>query len=379
MANLSSEPHPSLAAERRGRRVSRVDPASVRRVLVIRPRFVGDLCLMLPVLDHLRRHAPHVEIDLLAEQPYARLLEGDPRLRRVIAVPGKPSTKRSAALYGELARGGYDVTLDLFCNPRTALWTLASGARVRVGYRNKGWRSAIYNRHPVHDEISAVRFHLASIAALGWEVDGDAVPSLALAARETWVERERLRRRRIATPPEARWIGIHPGARWPTRQWDPARYAALAHRAAESDERNWALVFGGPGEVEMAERVASEADHPRVAAVTGLDLRELAALMSLCSACVGADSGPIHVSVATGTPTVGLFGRALPERFFPYPPDRGHRAVYEGVWCSPCPLDVCSHTSCMRSISVDRVWHALSEILTRTSPWPGSPPALVPA
>ncbi len=83
--------------------------------------------------------------------------------------------------------------------------------------------------------------------------------------------------------------------------------------------------------------------------------------------------------VAAGTPTVGLFGRALPERFFPYPAGLGHRAVYNGVWCSPCPLDVCSHTSCMRSISVDRVWHALSEILTRSAPWPAAAPALVTA
>jgi hypothetical protein len=53
--------------------------------------------------------------------------------------------------------------LDLFCNPRTAIWTAASGARWRVGYPNKRLRSAAYNVLVRPTEKSAVRFHLASL------------------------------------------------------------------------------------------------------------------------------------------------------------------------------------------------------------------------
>ena len=35
---------------------------------------------------------------------------------------------------------------------------------------------------------------------------------------------------------------------------------------------------------------------------------------------VANDSGPMHISAAMGTPTVGLFGPNLPERFGPYGP-----------------------------------------------------------
>ena len=346
MANLSSEPaHPV------------VPPASIRRALLVRPRFAGDLCLVLPVLEHLKRAAPHTRVDFLAERPYARLLEGDPRLGEVIAVPRKPSAGESARLFARLARGGYDLVLDLFCNPRTAVWTAATGARWRVGYRGKGWRSAVYNRHPVHEGKSAVRWHLASIAALGWEVDRDAVPVLPIRAEERAALRPRVG--------EGRVVAIHPGARWPTRQWDPSRYAEVARRASAHAR---VLVLGGPGEEELARRIASESG---ATAVTGLDLRELAALLASCDAFVGPDSGPVHIAVAVGTPTVGIFGRNEPERFFPYPASRGHRAVYSAVWCSPCNLDVCSHTSCLRAIGSDLVWNALSEILERRTPWPG--------
>jgi lipopolysaccharide heptosyltransferase II len=357
MANLSSEPTSS-----------RVDPASVRRALVIRPRFAGDLCIALPVLEHLARHAPGARVDFLAEEPYARLLVGDPRLAEVIAVPRKPPAAESARLFARLARGGYDLVLDLFCNPRTAVWTAATGARLRVGYRGKGWRSAVYNRHPVHEGKSAVRWHLASIAALGWPVDADAVPQLPMRADEIAAMRAR-----FGLDSDSRLVAIHPGARWPTRQWEPSRYAEVARRAAAEAR---VLVVGGPGEEDLARGIA-EASGAGVTAVTGLDLRELAALLACCDAFVGPDSGPVHIAVAVGTPTVGIFGRNEPERFFPYPASHGHRAVYSAVWCSPCHLDVCSHTSCLRAISPDFVWNALSEILERRAPWPAL--ALTPA
>lgn len=340
-----------------------VEPSSVRRALLIRPRFAGDLCLVLPVLEHVVRLAPGVRVDFLAEQPYAELLEGDPRLHQVLSVPRKPSAKESARVFGQLAGTGYDLVLDLFCNPRTAVWTAATGARERVGYRGKGWRSAVYNRHPVHEGKSAVRWHLASIAALGWPVDAEAVPSLPVRQKEIDVARARLR---LDMRQGTRLVAIHPGARWPTRQWDPARYAALARRAAGLAH---VLVIGGPGEEALATGIANDSG---ATPVTGLDLRELAALLATCDAFVGPDSGPLHVSVAVGTPTVGIFGRNEPERFFPYPAGHGHRTVYAGVWCSPCNLDVCSHTSCLRAIGPDMVWNALAEILERRTPWPGA-------
>ena len=361
MANLSRKPP-----------LPPIDPGAVRRALVIRPRFVGDLCLTLPVLDHLCRHAPQAEIDYLTEEPYAALLAGDPRLARVRAAARDASPAGAAALLGGLASGGYDLVLDLFCNPRTALWTAATRARVRVGYAGKGWRSSVYNRFPVHEGKSAVRFHLASIAALGWATDPAAVPDLRLGPAEVASARAGLARRGVAAPAGARLVALHPGARWPTRQWPPERYATVARRVVGRDGGVWALVCHGPGEEALARRIVELAGHPHCVAVGGLGLRELAALLAACAAFVGPDSGPLHVAVAAGTPAVGIFGRNEPERFFPYPAARGHRAAYAGVWCSPCHLDVCPHTSCLAAVTAEWVGSALEEILDRRSPWPAA-------
>ena len=120
-----------------------VDPGPVRRVLLIRPRYLGDVCLTLPALDAVRAACPAAQVAYLTERESAPLIEGDPRVDELIVVPRSPGPRENITLIRRLRRFAPDVAFDFFCNPRTALWTALSGARVRVGYPNKGWRTAL--------------------------------------------------------------------------------------------------------------------------------------------------------------------------------------------------------------------------------------------
>jgi heptosyltransferase-2/heptosyltransferase-3 len=337
-------------------------PEEIRKVLVIRPRFVGDVCLTLPVVAHLKRLAPQAELHYLVEEEAAPLLAGDPRLTRVWVASRHGSPLAGARLAGELRGVGFDLVLDLFCNPRTALWTAATGAPWRVGYPGKRMRSAAYNVPVRTDAVSAVAFHLASLEALGWPTREE-VPALALSAAEKSAAWNHLAERGI--PAGAELVGMHPGARFMTRRWQPEDFAALGRTLLAHRPRARLLVFGGPGEEELARSIAGAVGDPRVQPIVDTALRRFAALVSLCRAFVGGDSGPIHVAVAAGTPTVGIFGRNAPDTFFPYPESHGHRAIYARVWCSPCHLDVCDHLSCLRAISPEWVWEVLRTTLER--------------
>src|SRR2546426_5566584 len=152
-----------------------VDPGVVRRALLIRPRFLGDICLTLPALDAVRAACPAARVAYLTERESAPLIEGDPRVDELIVVSRSPGPRESLTLIRRLRRFAPDLAFDFFCNPRTALWTALSGARVRVGYPNKGWRSALYTHHARPRTLSAGRFHPAPLAAPGWAARG-AVP-----------------------------------------------------------------------------------------------------------------------------------------------------------------------------------------------------------
>lgn len=337
-----------------------VDPRGVRHVLIVRPRFLGDLCLTLPVVDAVRAACPEARLAYVVEPEGASLLEGDPRIAEVVTVPRSAGARDTWALIRRLRRFSPDVAIDLFCNPRTAIWTYASGAGVRVGYPFKGWRSALYTHLSRPRTLSATGFHLASVAALGWPAPAG-VPRLHLALAARAEADAALAELDVAA--DATLVGFHPGARWETRRWPPERFVALAAMMLEATPGGVALITGGAGEAELVRRIAGSLDPRRVRAIVGWPLPRFVALQSRCAAFVCGDTGPLHTSVASGAPTLGLISRNRPAMFFPYPESLGHRAHYARVECSPCHRDLCSDLRCLERLDVAGAWELLRGML----------------
>jgi ADP-heptose:LPS heptosyltransferase len=337
-----------------------VDPARVRRALLVRPRFLGDVCLTLPALDAVRTACPGARIAYLTERANAPLLEGDPRVDELVVVPRAPSPADTLSLVARLRGFAPDVAFDFFCNPRTALWTFLSGARVRVGYPNKGWRSALYTHHARPRTLSATGFHLASLTALGWPAAAR-TPRLAVSDHARAEARAALRAEGV--PDDALLVGFHPGARWPTRRWAPGRFVELAQRLLDARRDALALVTGGPEEAALVRQIAEAIGAGRARPIAGWPIGRFVALQSLCAAFVCGDTGPLHTAVAAGAPTLGLMSRNRPAMFFPYPESEGHRAHYARVECSPCHRDVCDDLRCLHRLTVDGAWALLQDML----------------
>jgi ADP-heptose:LPS heptosyltransferase len=344
----------------------------VKRILFVRPRFLGDVCLTLPAVDAALAACPGALAAYVTEAPLAPLLESDPRFSEVISVPARPSARETLGLVKKLRAFAPDVTFDFFCNPRSAVWTRASGARVRVGYPHKGWRSALYTHHARPRVLSSTAFHAASVAVLGWPLPARLPsPRLAIAASTRAEARDALRR--MDVPDDAVLVGFHPGARWPTRRWAPERFAELAQRVLDQDEKAFVLVTAGPGEGDAAEKAMAPLPPARARLIDSWPLVRFVALQSLCAAFVCGDTGPAHTAVASGAPTLGLISRNRPSMFFPYPEAEGHRAYTARVECSPCDRDMCADLRCLTRLTVDGAWERLEPMLAR-QPDPSAEP-----
>ena len=335
-----------------------MNPADVRRILFVRPRFLGDICLTLPALEAARAACPQAAIGYVLERGLAPLLAGDPRVERLFTVAGKPSAGETLALVRDIRAWRPDVVIDCFCNPRTAIWTIASGARTRVGYPNKGWRSALYTHHARPRTLSATGFHLASVAALGWPVPAEpSTPRLHVS--EALREEARAGLASLGVPADALLVGMHAGARWPTRRWSGDNFVALAQRLLESRGDAVVLFTAGPGEEAAARECAARLPAARAFVIEGWPIARFVALQSLCRAFVSGDTGPLHTAVASGAHTLGLMSRNRPAMFFPYPNREGHRAHYARVECSPCHRDECDDLRCLTRLTVDGAWELL--------------------
>ncbi|MFY0575310.1 glycosyltransferase family 9 protein [Cystobacter fuscus] len=100
----------------------------------------------------------------------------------------------------------------------------------------------------------------------------------------------------------------------------PSRAFAAGARALLASGRT-PIVTWGPGEEELARSVVAAAPGALLAPPTNID--ELAALMRDAGLTLCNNTGPMHLSVAVGAPTLGLFLHMDMARWgHPYPPHR---------------------------------------------------------
>ena len=126
---------------------------------------------------------------------------------------------------------------------------------------------------------------------------------------------------------------VHPGAAFTARRWPPERWSAVARAVVDAGSR--VVITGGPGEEDLAMRVARRAGLTGAAVHAGGDLAQLARLVVAAARVVCTDTGVAHLATALGTPSVVLFGPTSPRLWGP-PPDRPwHRVLWRGTTGDP--------------------------------------------
>lgn len=383
--------------------------AAPRRVVVIRPDHLGDVVLSGPTVARLRRGWPAAEIALLVG-PWgaeaARRLPGADRVAELdfpyfdrAARPGWRQPRRAAAArlapWRRLAAAAralraarYDVAVIARDDDRWgALLARAAGIPVVAGHATPRTRAVLTHRLPAAARPAHVAAAGVALAA-ALAGDGDAGrggggrraggPPGDRAARPTpasdplalcLTDADRAAAATLLAPlaGAAAPIALHAGAGSPIKRWPAARWAAALRAVTAEGEA--VVLTGGPGEAGLAADAAAELAAAGRAALDlsgRTDLGALAAVYARCRLVVGPDSGPLHLAVAVGTPTLHLFGPADAARFGPWGSPARHAVVASGLVCAPCgrldwpdPLD----HPCVRAIEAGRVAAALAQLV----------------
>jgi ADP-heptose:LPS heptosyltransferase len=328
------------------------------KILVVRNDRLGDVVLILPFLEALHQALPTAQIDVLVRRELADIFLHHPIVHRVLPDEGEPAS----ALAVKIRAGDYDAIIVINPTWRNGWAAWRSGTPFRVGQGNRAF-GLFFNRrvyfHRSRMERHEAEYHLLYLEGLG------IVPPPVLPQPRIVVDLEAGERVR-ALLRDAGWdgakplVGLHPGSGGSSRTWGLANYAALAQRLLDT---GCALVVtGGAGEADAVEL----GKKPGVINMVGrTDLRELIALLARMKVFVSADTGPMHLCGALGTPTVSVFSPQRgnsPERWHPL----GNRWVAlkpEGVVCGKCGRDACPDPNCMARVSVDDVYTAIKEMI----------------
>jgi heptosyltransferase-3 len=345
-----------------------IDVQRVHSILVIKLRAIGDVLLSTVVAKNLRRAFPDARIDYLTEPPSNEILKNNPHINSTLIYDRSAMT--GIDLIRLVRRRKYDLVIDLFGNPRTALVTRLSGAMFRVGYRFR-WRTYAYNMvvEPRGAEVHNTQFNLDALEVIGVDIQDRNLYFHLTSDDEKFVE-EFISR----FPLHGKLlVGLNAGGGWYTKRWGLDRFAALGDRLVQEFGADIVLMWG-PGQREEVEKVQSlMKSHALIPPAT--TLTQLGALLKRCSLVVSNDSGPMHIAAAVGTPIVGIYGPTNPQLQGPYG-DKHVVVRNEAVPCLGCNYTQCPiEHPCMRELDVEAVFRGVETLMRRNKISPERRPA----
>lgn len=342
--------------------------ATPRRVLIIRLSAIGDMILASGLVPVLNAAWPGTEIHWLTEAGNAGLLRHNPGLAAVHALPrgrwaGLWREGRYGEVLGELRglirslRGlHFDLVLDIQGLLKSALLARATGAPRRVGLGSReggGWLMTEVVSRKVTSHLPGKEYR-ALCRALGLD-DGAYRLNVTVAEADRGSAGAKLAEVGVGGD----FAVFCPFTTRPQKHWFDERWVELARRFGA--EHGMPVVFlGGPGDADHGARLAAASGALSLAGRTSL--AEAAAVIGRARLLVGVDTGLTHLGLATGTPTLALFGSTRP---YLEPDVARARVLYVPRECSPCRRHpTCDgRFDCMRAHEVEGVLAALREWL----------------
>ena len=346
------------------------------KILIMKFRNIGDVLLTSPVISHLKNFYPESSIDVAVNQGTESMVSGNPSVNRVVAYDRSAIKSKSGLVKWlkelqfllSFRKAKYDLVINLTEGDRGAQISLLSGAKIRVGYRNKNtlFKKAYthhlpspYLQHTVEDNLDALRVLNIPIqrkkVEIFWQVEDEQLVEGRLGKVE-------------------RFIHIHPVSRWLFKCIaDQSMADIIDYCELELGLRVVVTAAPVDQEIEKVNAILGLCQSQPINLGGELSLKQTAALNKKAQLFVGVDTAIMHLSAANNVPVVALFGPSGAFHWGPwdnnlmtsgYKEKNGvqtmgiHSVFAESRACQPCGQDGCDGTKvsdCLMRLDLDGI------------------------
>jgi ADP-heptose:LPS heptosyltransferase len=370
--------------------------ASPSRVLFLAEGQLGDLLLLTPALRAVKRTYPSSHVSVLiverhmnqgpdsfrfddlsvtTEQRTSSVLGTNPHVDELLIVNRKalrslPGVARARAEWGcvmFLRRRKYDTVICTFNEDRFALWAYLSGAYERVGQRKQGLHWLLTTAPDIDKAKGGVlEYYCDLVRSIGTCIDSLVTEYTIPESSIRWADRLL---ESLGIAGDSHVVAIHPGASGDYRVWPAERYAGLIERLNGHGVRIL-LCTGGQDSSVISAITASL--RSKVIEAEADKVSDLAAVLQRSTLCISNDSGPRHLAIAVGTPSLALCRKFHDREWGIYPPSESRVILKGNQQCPVCPLGVCLDkipegetlgSYCMRMIEVEEVVARVREMV----------------
>lgn len=351
----------------------------VNKILLIKFFGMGSIVMMGPMIRALRNKFPNAKIAMLTFASNQEICELTGLFDDIVTIRTDSVLQTMWNLIKKifvLRRKQFDIAIDLeFFSKTSTVICYLTGSRNRIGFFlmqigvlvKMMWRGNLlthqvfYNPH----KPTAVAF-LALATAIGAQTDDLSYAAINVSP-DIQKEAEALLSKYVNHDEKIVVMNINASPLCLERRWPIERFVQLAEKILNKENVKIVLT-GDKADVSYVDKFVEimKANEKLINLAGKLNIGGLAVLLRKARVFVTNDSGPLHIAVSLGIPTVSLFGPETPVRYGPH--GSSHAVFYSGVYCSPC-LNVFNQKTapcngenvCMRKILLEDVYKAVEE------------------
>ena len=344
---------------------------NVKKILVLRYRFIGDTLLTVPFLRNLRYAYPDAQIDMLVAPVSGDIIKECPyvdnfiyfdttRKHRYEHAGGKKKTFWSYAKL--LRKEKYDKAYVLKRSLSSAFLAFAAGIKNRIGFDTEGRGFLLTKKVPYKNNQHEIECFLDVLRADGIEIKDDYL--------ENWITNEEYEKigqiLKNNNLENIKKVLVHATSGNHKKEWNKENFARIIEYL--SNKKHVQVIYTGTKNdgltYENIESLISEKLEVKPLNLCGhLTLRESMALTEKCDLIVGCDSGNLHIAASVNTKVIGIYGPMDTTRWKPW--CNNAKILTANIPCRPCSLKKkCKENyGCLTNISPQTVIAAIDELL----------------
>jgi lipopolysaccharide heptosyltransferase II len=340
------------------------DALSNFKILIIKFSSLGDIILSTAAIRAMRdKFGQNYKISFLVGEESKDVLLRCPYIDELLVCNLKNKDKGIRGilnLAAVLRKKNFDFVIDLQNNRKSHVLSFLTLAGQRYGYDNKKFGFLL--NHRIKDgkpSIDPVTHQFRILKMLGIDLED---PRLELwpSQQDQQSTEELLSSEWLGANQRVIGINISASQRWLTKNWPQGHMVKLCEELGPRDLR--VVITGTENDLAQANAMMNMVKNAKLINLCGkTTINQLTCLIKRCAVYVSADSSPLHIAAAVGTPFVALFGATDPRRHLPAAKDCA--VIKKDLPCSPCYKSKCKTKECMKLITPEEVLEAIVKLL----------------
>lgn len=276
------------------------------KILISRTDRLGDLILALPFIETFKKNYPKCKVDVMASLYASPILEHNDNINKILRVQNDQLQANyfyRKDLLQKVKKENYNIVIVLYPERQISRLYYKAEIPIRIGTAGR-FHSIFFNTRLLHSRKKNIKHESQyNLDFMSFFKNSKTIskPKVYL------TEKDILHAKRILSDTGVTddFIVLHPGSGGSAESWSFDNFMKLY---MELQKKGLVLVVSGSEKEGEIIDDLSISPHIDINKITGnTDLRTLAAVLSMAKVVVANSTGPLHLAVAVGTKTVGLY------------------------------------------------------------------------